>query len=838
MLRTNFNYGWKLIKGSTSSLLSMLIGGGNMSEVNLPHDAMIHEPVSPDTRNGAQTGFFPGGEYVYLKSLKAPGEWRGKTVILEFEGVYQTAMVYINGNLAAHNLDGYSNFYVTLDPYLEYGKENEIKVIADNSGEPNSRWYSGSGIYRNVKLMIGNKIHIPADGVRITTLDVSEESAVIEIESVLKNLSTEVKKTVQVNTVILKDGICAAEDTTEVTMFPAAEEKIRQRICILKPTLWDLDSPELYQCVVKIRTEEEELDEVQEMFGIRQFSLDVEHGLRINGKTVKLRGTCIHHDNGVIGAATLERAEERRCRQIKEAGFNSIRSSHHPMSKAMLNACDQYGVLVMDELSDVWTYHKNPHDLALHFTDCWETSVRAMVAKDYNHPCVVLYSSGNEIPELGLQSGARMNRQICNLFHELDRTRYTTTGINGMMAASFSCGLEPILNDIIPELKAENHAEKSSDAAEKRTQDSGSQGGANAFNSYMSIMKGDGADRFATHPLLTKAIEESALAADITGLNYLTARHELEKELHPNRTVLGTETYPAEMVRLWKIVKENPHMLGDFTWTGYDYLGEAGCGIFHYDGKVNFSSIYPERAAYIGDINLIGYRRPVSYLREIVFGIRKEPYIAVERLNRYGMECKKSAWMLKDNIASWTWPGYEGKPAIVDIYADAEEVELFLNGKSLGKKPCGEAHEYTATYEITYDPGELLAVSYQDGAESGRFMLKTACEKVELCAEADRYEIKADGEDLSFVTVRLTDENGVENLFASKNITVSVEGDGTLQGYGSADPAVTRSYDDTACETYDGYVMAVVRAGIRPGTIKVTFSAEGCEPKTVQIQTY
>ncbi len=277
-------------------------------------------------------------------------------------------------------------------------------------------------------------------------------------------------------------------------------------------------------------------------------------------------------------------AEERRCKQIKEAGFNSIRSAHHPMSKAMLSACDKYGVLVMDELSDMWTYHKNPQDLALDFADIWEDLVERMVKKDYNHPAVLMYSSGNEIPELGLDSGAKMNRDICNKFHELDYTRYTTTGINGMMAVSFSCGLDKILSDLIKDYEAD-------------TSDDNAGGGANAFNSYMSIMEGEGADNFARHPLLTEAIEESALAADITGLNYLTARHVLEKELHPNKTVVGTETYPADIVRLWRIVKENPHMLGDFTWTGYDYLGEAGCGIFHYDGSVNFSSIFPERAA-------------------------------------------------------------------------------------------------------------------------------------------------------------------------------------------------------------------------------------------------
>ncbi len=352
----------------------------------------------------------------------------------------------------------------------------------------------------------------------------------------------------------------------------------------------------------------------------------------------------------------------------------------------------------------------------------------------------------------------------------------------------------------------------------------------------MSLMEGERGEYFSTHPLLTEALEGCSSASDIIGLNYLTGRHIPEREMHPNKTVVGTETYPADIVRLWGIVKRYPHVLGDFTWTGYDYLGEAGCGIFHYDDSVNFSSVYPERTAYIGDLDLIGYRRPISYLREIVYGIRKEPYLAVERLNRYGMEYSKTPWMLKDNVASWTWPGYEGKPAVVDIYADAEEVELFLNGRSLGKKPAGEEHAFTATYELTYEPGELTAVSYEDGKETGRFSLVTAGEEIRLCAEADKTVLRADGEDLAFITVKLTDQDGVENLSASRKVTVSVNGAGSLAGFGSADPQSLRSYDDTEWETYDGYVMAVVRSGEQAGRIEVVVAAEGCQEKHIEIE--
>ena len=350
-------------------------------------------------------------------------------------------------------------------------------------------------------------------------------------------------------------------------------------------------------------------------------------------------------------------------------------------------------------------------------------------------------------------------------------------------------------------------------------------------------MVGETADKMACHPTMTEIIREASESMDIIGLNYLTGRHELEKELHPNKTVLGTETFPADIVRLWDIVKRNHHVLGDFTWTGYDYLGEAGCGVFYYDGTQNFNGVYPDRIAYIGDINLIGYRRPISYLREIVYGLRKAPYIAVERVDKHGITHSQTAWMLKDNVASWTWPGYEGKPANVDIYSGADEVELFLNGASLGRKPAGKAAGFTASYEMSYESGELVAVSYENGVESGRHTLQTAETEVQLCAVCEEKELKANGSDLAFITVKLTDKCGIENIFAQKEITVAVEGKGVLQGFGSADPRAIGSYDDTTWKTFDGEVMAVIRSTDEAGDIRVTFSADGCESKTVDIKT-
>lgn len=834
MIRENFNRGWQVAKGGNNAATAAFLGTDEVHMVHLPYDAMIHEERIPDARSGAQTGFYPGGEYIYQKTLDAPEEWKEKKVVLEFEGIYQTAMVYINGALAATNLYGYSGFYVELNPWLRFGEENRIKVIADNSGTPNSRWYTGSGIYRNVKLLVGSRIHIPADGVRITTLDAGTDSAVIEAEVRIQSISR-IRENIGINLTIEKGGKVIARDRQTAVMYPGACEMSRHTICIEKPELWDCDTPSLYLCRVEIECGGEVLDETRENFGIRTILLDAAHGLRLNGKEIKLRGACIHDDNGILGAVTWERAQERRCRQLKGAGFNSIRSSHHPLSKSMLDACDRYGILVMDEISDMWTVHKNPHDFALHFAECWEQVAERMVDKDYNHPCVMMYSIGNEISEAGSDAGAAIARKMCGKLHELDHTRFTTMGQNGLMSAG--ARLRTIMQDVMEKfgpLQAEKEEQESGSSNSRSGQ--GKQDAVSGMNSFMSLMAGERGEYFSTHPLLTEALEGCSSACDIIGLNYLTGRHIAEHEMHPNKTVLGTETYPADIVRLWGIVKRYPHVLGDFTWAGYDYLGEAGCGIFHYDGNANFTSVYPERAAYIGDLDLVGYRRPISYLREIVYGLRKEPYLAVERLNRYGMPCSKTAWMYKDNIASWTWPGYEGKPALVDIYADAQEVELFLNGRSLGRKPAGEEHGFTASYELAYEPGELTAVSYEDGKETGRFSLVTAGEDIRLHAEADRTVLAADGEDLAFVTVRLADEKGTDNLYASKKVTVSVEGAGRLEGFGSADPQALGSYDDAAWETYDGYAMAVVRAGEEDGTIRVAVRADGCEEQCIELQ--
>lgn len=853
MQKQRFNEKWQFIDGAGDSLLTTLNGGEKeINYVNLPHDAMVHEKRVEDAPAGSQSGFWPGGVYYYKKKFFAPEEWKDRTVIFEFEGVYANAAVYINNDYAGGYPYGYSNFYVCADEFLKYGEENEIKVTANNSAQPCSRWYSGSGIYRDVNLFVGGTLRIPVNGVRITPMEIGQGTAVIQVEARIENELLQGKKIIVRTEIKDADGNVAAADDKTITVYKNQRTKVRQRILLENPKLWDCENPNLYYATVSLLVDGEAADDVTEHFGIRTISVDAKNGFCLNGKEVNLRGTCIHHDNGIIGAATLYRAEERRCEQMKAAGFNCIRSAHHPMGKAMLDACDKLGMLVMDELSDIWTRPKNTHDYSRDFIKYWEEDVRRIVEKDYNRPSVILYSTGNEIQEAGTAKGAQINRMIADKFKELDETRFTTSAINGMLAVSDQ--MQSIIMDVLakagiqmPGAGADQAAETKKQGEEKADEttktgedaNSGSAdaaGGSNGLNNFMSlIMSGTTGDMFASHPTMTSRLEEFADATDIAGYNYLTGRHALEHELNPNRVVLGTETFPGDIVRLWDVVKKNAHVIGDMTWTGYDYLGEAGCGIFYYDGTMNFSSHWPDRAAYIGDIDLVGYRRPISYLREIVYGLRKEPYLAVERVNRHGQAHSQTPWMFKDNIASWTWPGYEGKPANVDIYSVSDEVELFLNSKSLGRKPAGEANGFTATFEITYQPGELKAVGYGANGIDGECILRTAADEVELDARADRTEITADGADLSFVTVGLKDTAGICNLNAVKEITVEVEGAGYLQGFGSADPQATLSYDDVTWPTYDGLVLAAVRSNGEKGEIKVTFTADGMEPVSVTV---
>jgi beta-galactosidase len=430
MTRTSFNKDWVVQPpaGAFADIVGAKGAAGSSKTVTLPHDAMLGLQRAPE--HGSAFGYFPGGVFEYVKTFDVPEEWRTKRVTFEFEGVYRDAMVYINRDFAAHRPYGYSRFYVPADAFLQYGESNTLRVVA--RAHQDSRWYPGIGIHRDTSIIVKELVHVALDGVKITTPDVDSERAVVAIATTVQNEGINTQ-TVSVATEIRDaNGGSVASDTTPVTLVPGESAVVRQRLYVDAPALWSVDSPNLYTAETVVRTPTQVLDQEQTRFGIRTLQLDPKHGLRINGETVKLRGACIHHDNGILGAAAIARAEERRVQRLKDAGFNAIRSSHNPISRAMLDACDEVGMLVMDETFDVWTEGKNNFDYSLSFPEWWERDVEAMVHKDFNHPSVVLYAIGNEIFETGRPVGSTWGRKLAEKIRSIDDTRYITNGINGL----------------------------------------------------------------------------------------------------------------------------------------------------------------------------------------------------------------------------------------------------------------------------------------------------------------------------------------------------------------------------------------------------------------------
>lgn len=808
MKRTLFNENWTVKPGVQDPFSALFGGAAQGKPVTLPHDAMIEEDRDPNCESGGQAGFYPAKSYTYTKVFTAPETWQGRRTLVEFEGVMQKAMVYLNGEFLMSHAYGYTGFTVDLTSYLRYGQENELKVLALGQ-EKASRWYSGMGIYRDVYLLQGGSAYI--SDIKITTETIEEGYAVLRVDGRAVNQSAQPK------TVELRLNIEGAAPLSAMLCLAPGENSFFQRVTVDSPALWSPETPKMYACKAELYEGEIMLDAETPRFGIRTLQLDARQGLRINGKTVKLRGACIHHDNGVIGCTNLSEAERFRMEQLKEAGFNAIRSAHHPAGPSLLKACDDVGILVMDELADMWNEPKNPHDFGLDFAKFWEDAAAEMVAKDYNHPSVVLYSTGNEIPEISKAQGYALHRAITEKIKGLDPTRYTTCGINGFLAVSDALG------SMMEQEKQETINASNAGA------------GSEALNSMMGASQWEQTDKFSESALLTERLEPSVSSVDVAGYNYLTARHIPENLRHPDRVVVGSETFPPEIGRLWPIVRDNPHVIGDFTWTGYDYLGEAGIGIPHY-GEVTAQGMFPDRLAYCGDIDLNAARRPVSYLREIAFGLRHEPYIAVHRPEVFGKAFDSNNWKYFDSLHSWTYPGQEGKPTRVYVLADCDEVELTVNGQSLGRKKVGEVLPYTAAYDVDYQPGELKAVGYRDGKPCGEDLLGTASAVAAMKVTVSNYNVRAGGQGLSFATVDLVDESGAPNLADGRTVTVKVEGAGSLQGFGSADSSSEGSYQSNTCPAFHGRVMAVIRGGMEDGECRVTFSAEGLQEVSVTLR--
>lgn len=821
----NFNQGWVLNHEIGSIMTSVFGSNARPESVDLPHDAMISLPRGADQPSGAGVGYFKGENLEYSKKFFVSADERDKVHYLSFDGVYMFASFWVNGSYVAQQFCGYVPCIMRIDKYLKYGEENTVRVSVRGEYQPEARWYPGLGIYREADMLILNAIHVKPDTLHATTLDCDSELAAVELKAEIFNASAYGNELRARFSVLSTDGKRIAGQTVRFYADAGETVTVRKRLFIENPQLWDDLHPDLYCVSCCLETlDAEVVDEAESFFGIRKLQMDSRHGFRINGREVKLKGGCIHHDNGMLGAVSLPDAELRKVRILKEAGYNAIRTAHNPPSKALLDACDKLGMYVMHEFTDVWTQAKATYDYGAMMPEFWEKDLEAVVRRDYNHPSVIMWSIGNEIPELSDRLGNQWGRKLVEKFKALDNTRFVTNGINVMIAVM------PILPDVLKKMAREQNGEN---AESKEKLD----GGVNELmNNLPNLMSS-----FDTTTAVDEYVEEACDMLDIIGYNYTAGRYEHEHESHPERVFFGSETNPPKLDENWEIVKRNPYVIGDFCWTAWDYLGEVGVGrhVRAEDGGsgLAFMGPYPWICAYCSDIDLTGYRRPISYWRETVWNGREhQPYISVLRPKEYGVTYAPNAYAWTNSIHSWTWPGDEGRMTSVEVYADADEAELFINGKSLGRRIPGDSFKkFYCKWDTEYLPGELVAVTYLDGKEVGRCSLKTA-EMPELSVNADKTVLRAGSGDLCYIDIELRDKSGTLDMSTIKRARISVEGDAVLAGSGSADPMTEESYHQVEHAFYEGRMIAIVKAGKRSGTATVTITCEGMENVNLELK--
>ena len=796
MTKIKFNDNW--------SFASAPLGWGEQpkwnNDITLPHDAQIYEPRHAEHKTGTGGAFFKGDTYLYKKTFTAPEEWKGKSVIIEFDGVYQWANISINDELIMKWPYGYSGFLVDITKHLKIGKENKLEVTANNSAVPNTRWYSGAGIYRHVWLRIGGEVHISPWGVQVKTPKVCPNTSLVEADAKVKNNSNFTVTAVVRSTVL---SACHSEIAkSEITInIPAGEEKHAQSYIEIAPAkLWSVEEPNLYTLKTEVLIEGEVSDTAETTFGIREVKISRE-GFFLNGVNRKLKGGCIHHDCGLLGSASFDRAEERKIELLKASGFDAIRCAHNPPSTTMLDACDRLGMLVMDETFDCWRMGKNPNDYHLFFEDWWERDTANMVLRDFNHPSVVMWSIGNEIGErAGKSDGYMWSKKQAEFVRSLDDTR----PINSALC---------LLGD---EEEMQEIADNDSD-----------------FSTTLLYGKmNEKNDRWGD---LTAGYIEPL---DFAGYNYLFHRYEHDGKKYPNRIIAGTETFPYQQFEYWQATLRNPHVFGDFVWTAIDYLGEAGLGLSDYtednDAKHQIMGGFPWHQAFCGDIDICGFKRPQSYFRDIMWGIRDVPYIAARHPKYFGKAPKVSPWGWNLVCDSWSYPGYEGKNITVEVYSDKDEVELFINGKSQGKKPAGANHRNTACFDVIYEPGTITALAYYAGKESGKTELITCGKPAAVRLTADRSEIcKCD--DLSYVKVEVVDEKGNIVKYADDVISFTVSGAGSIQAVGNGNPTNEEDYFGNTHSVHQGLGMIVLRGGREAGTITLKAESNALKPDEIMV---
>lgn len=799
MKKIRFNDNWKFHNA---------IKGGAPVSVTLPHDAMQTEERIPGLKNGDATGYYPGGRYIYEKEFEF-AEKDGKNVYLEFEGIYQHAEIFVNGEKAGARIYGYSDILLNISQLIKNGK-NLIRVIADNSHTPNSRWYSGSGIYRDVYLYVGDSSYIKPYGVKLAAKSINP--AVIEIKTDVVNASD-----CQVLTEFYLNGIKEAEYVGAKGTFTLENAK-----------LWSAETPVLYDVKTSLIKEGVVLDTHKERFGIRTIKISHENGLQINGKTVKLRGGCVHHDHGPLGAASFYQAELRRARIMKEAGFNAVRYAHNPAAKSFLDACDEVGLYVMDEAFDMWTERKSDRDYGYYFEQEWEKDTVDMIRVAYNHPSVILYSIGNEVLDTGLPKGEAISKKMNACCHREDRYRPTILAFAPTLSAMASKGIGLNRTQV-------NTSDEVNPYECNKKSETSSASGSKLMNMLMTV-----------GPLLMKImespkkvyqlLEKQYQLVDIVGINYGSRYYSLLMKKQPETVLCGSETFNSEIAKHWKYVMKHDYMIGEFTWVAWDYLGEAGIGVPRYPGMpTEFSFPYPCISSGSGCFDLTGHMDGQGAHVMSVWGQLKKPYIGVYNPKYFGEKVKYGRWRNTDAIDSWSWKGCEGEKCEIQVFSCGAKIELFLNGKSLGKK---HLTNQKAVYRTTYKPGVLKAVAYdKHGNEMSESILKTAEGNSYITLKAENTVSIAEKKDVAYVDITITDHEKTVKFNEDCTVKVRVEGNGTLAAVGNGNPLYEGVYTKDTCPTYQGHALAIVRSDGCAGKIKVSVSSEGMEEQSIVINT-
>ena len=779
-----FSSDWRFFRGDAENAELPDFDDSGWRTLDLPHDWSIEDlpenpvdgqvgPFSKQSPGKSSTGHVLGGTGWYRKTFALDKSSQDKIVSILFDGVYMESIVWVNGCKVGYHPNGYTPFYYDITPYLNpTGEQNIIAVKVENLGE-NSRWYSGSGIYRHVWLTVTHPVHVAQWGNDITTPEILGESATINIVTTLQNDNKDAS-TVQVITTIFDANRTALTKGISGDIALAQGQLDYERsIKVESPELWTVDSPALYTAQVDVKIGDKLVDRTKTTFGIRSIEFSPEKGFLLNGEQVLLKGGNMHHDNGPLGAAAIDRAEERRVELMKQYGFNAVRTSHNPPSQQFLDACDRLGLLVMDEAFDMWQRPKKPQDYHRFFDEWHEKDLTAMLLRDRNHPSIIMWSFGNEISERGASEGLQISQRLIDIIKKFDTTRPATQAI---------CRFWEDANKDMP--------------------------------------------WEATAPAFAQM--------DVHGYNYQWERYEEDHAAFPDRVICGTESVPSEAFENWQQVEKHSYVIGDFVWTAMDYIGEASIGHAVYEKEDEWSPLpWPWFNANCGDIDVCGFKKPQSYYRDVVWGISNLEMAVHEPTD--GRKELVSYWGWPQEEQNWTWPDAEGQELLVKVYSSYPKVRLELNGEVIGTKDISKETKLTATFQVPYTPGELKVIGLQEGNEVETKSFTTTGEPAGIRLAADRASINADRSDLAYVTVEVIDEHNERVPNVELPIRFSITGDGVLAGVGNGNPANMKSFQTPECKTFRGRCLVILRPTGGRGEITLTAEAEGMRAAKTKI---